>query len=129
MERRGREAANNGPPEREGVYGWSSGKDTGKWLMCVATHYIPWIPEILNLGKYERQHYIGINPDLREEDKQKQIAQKEKDFVAMILGAYKAEPFDGFKTFHGKKNSRLVAIGPINLPVSRLFVEAVIKES
>jgi len=85
--------------------------------------------EILNLGKYERQHYIGINPDLREEDKQKQIAQKEKDFVAMILGAYKAEPFDGFKTFHGKKNSRLVAIGPINLPVSRLFVEAVIKES
>ena len=85
--------------------------------------------EILNLGKYERQHYIGINPDLREEDKQKQIAQKEKDFVAMILSAYKAEPFDGFKTFHGKKNSRLVAIGPINLPVSRLFVEAVIKES
>ncbi len=85
--------------------------------------------EILNLGKYERQHYIGINPDLREEDKQKQIAQKEKDFVAMVLSAYKAEPFDGFKTFHGKKNSRLVAIGPINLPVSRLFVEAVIKES
>lgn len=85
--------------------------------------------EILNLGKYERQHYIGINPDLREEDRQKQIAQKEKDFVALILSAYKAESFDGFKTFHGKKNSRLVAIGPINLPVSRLFVEAVIKES
>lgn len=85
--------------------------------------------EILNLGKYERQHYIGINPDLREEDKQKQIAQKEKDFVALILSAYKAEVFDGFRTFHGKKNSRLVAIGPINLPVSRLFVDAVIKES
>src|SRR3989338_8181827 len=47
MERRGREAANNGPPEREGVYGRSSGKDTGKWLMCVATHYIPWILEFL----------------------------------------------------------------------------------
>src|SRR5665213_3946731 len=71
--------------------------------------------EILNLGKYERQHYIGINPNLREEEKEKQIAQKEKDFVALILSAYKAEPFDGFKTFHGKKSSRLVAIGPINL--------------
>jgi adenine-specific DNA methylase len=23
--------------------------------------------EILNLGKYERQHYIGVNPNLREE--------------------------------------------------------------
>jgi site-specific DNA-methyltransferase (adenine-specific)/adenine-specific DNA-methyltransferase len=85
--------------------------------------------EILNLGKYERQHYIGINPNLREEEKEKQIAQKEKDFVALILSAYKAEPFDGFKTFHGKKSSRLIAIGPINLPVSRLFVDAVIKEA
>lgn len=84
--------------------------------------------EILNLGKYERQHYIGVNQDLREEEKQKQIAKKEKDFVSLILSAYKAEPTDGFKTFHGKKSARLVAIGPINLPVSRLFVEAVIDE-
>lgn len=84
--------------------------------------------EILNLGKYERQHYIGVNPNLREEEKEKQLAKKEKDFVSLVLSAYKAEAFDGFKTFHGKKNSRLVAIGPINLPLSRLFVEAVIKE-
>ncbi|OGN16271.1 MAG: DNA methylase [Candidatus Yanofskybacteria bacterium RIFCSPHIGHO2_02_FULL_44_12b] len=85
--------------------------------------------EILNLGKYERQHYIGVNPNLREEEKQKQLAKKEKDFVALVLSAYKAEAFDGFKTFHGKKNSRLVAIGPINLPLSRLFVDQVIKEA
>lgn len=84
--------------------------------------------EILNLGKYERQHYVGVNPNLREEQKQQQIAQKEKDFVSMILSAYKAEPIEGFKTFYGKKASRLVAIGPINLPVSRLFVEAIIDE-
>jgi site-specific DNA-methyltransferase (adenine-specific)/adenine-specific DNA-methyltransferase len=85
--------------------------------------------EILNLGKYERQHYIGVNPNLREEEKAKQLAKKEKDFVSLVLSAYKAEPFEGFKTFHGKKSSRLVAIGPINLPVSRLYVDAVIKES
>jgi len=30
--------------------------------------------EILNLGKYERQHFIGINPNLREEDRLKQLA-------------------------------------------------------
>ncbi len=84
--------------------------------------------EILNLGKYDRQHYIGINPNLREEEKRQQIAQKEQEFVALILGAYKAEPIEGFKTFYGKKAARLVAIGPINLPVSRLFVEAVIAE-
>lgn len=84
--------------------------------------------EILNLGKYERQFYVGINPNLREEEQQKQIAQKEKDFISLILSAYKAEDVEGFKTFHGKKSSRLVAVGPINLPVSRLFVEAVVAE-
>ena len=26
--------------------------------------------EILNLGKYERQHYIGVNPNLREAEQQ-----------------------------------------------------------
>src|SRR4030067_3852541 len=33
--------------------------------------------EILNLGKYERQHYIGANPNLREAAQQKQLAEKE----------------------------------------------------
>jgi len=84
--------------------------------------------EILNLGKYERQHYIGVNPNLRGEEKQKQIAAKEEDFLTLILSAYKAESINGFKTFHGKKSARLVTVGPINLPVSRLFVEEVIKE-
>ena len=84
--------------------------------------------EILNLGKYERQHYIGVNPDLREEQKQKQLAKKEKDFVRLIVKAYKAESINNFKTFVAKKNGRLIAIGPINLPASRLSVEEVIKE-
>ena len=84
--------------------------------------------EILNLGKYERQHYIGVNPDLREEQKQAQLAQKEADFVKLITRAYKAEPIENFKTFVAKKAGRLVAIGPINLPTSRLFVEEVINE-
>lgn len=84
--------------------------------------------EILNLGKYERQHYIGVNPNLRDEEKQKQVAEKEKNFLNLILSAYKAETVSGFKTFHGKKASRLIAVGPINLPVSRLFADEVIDE-
>ncbi len=84
--------------------------------------------EILNLGKYERQHYIGVNPDLREAEQQKQLEAKEAAFVDLILRAYRAEKTDGFKTFNGKKVGRLVAIGPVNLPVTRLFVEEVILE-
>lgn len=84
--------------------------------------------EILNLGKYERQHFIGVNPNLREEEQQRQLAQKEEKFLDLILRAYQAEKTDGFATFHGKKSGRLVAVGPINLPVTRLFVEEVILE-
>jgi DNA modification methylase len=84
--------------------------------------------EILNLGKYERQHYIGINTNLRDEEKQKQIAQREKEFLDLILHAFRADHVEGFTTFHGKKNNRMVTVGPINLPVTRLFVEEVINE-
>jgi DNA modification methylase len=84
--------------------------------------------EILNLGKYERQHYIGVNPNLREAEQQKQLAEKEAAFLDLILRAYRAEKTDGFACFHGKKAGRLVAVGPVNLPVTRLFVEEVILE-
>jgi DNA modification methylase len=84
--------------------------------------------EILNLGKYERQHYIGVNPNLREAEQQKQLEEKEAAFLDLILRAYRAEKTEGFATFHGKKSGRLVAVGPVNLPVTRLFVEEVILE-
>jgi DNA modification methylase len=84
--------------------------------------------EILNLGKYERAHYIGVNLNLREEERQAQLAQKERDFIALILKAYKAETVENFRCFHGKKAGRVVAVGPVNLPVTRLFVEEIILE-
>jgi len=89
----------------------------------------PWRAfEILNLGKYERQHYIGVNPSLRNQEKQKQLEAKEKAFIELILKSYKAEAIEGTSTFHGKKAGRMVAVGPVNLPVTRLFVEEVINE-
>jgi site-specific DNA-methyltransferase (adenine-specific)/adenine-specific DNA-methyltransferase len=104
--------------------------------------------EVLNLGRYERQAYLNVGGRLSGVQKEQALAQKEGDFRALILRAYKATPFggntdaasggggsgshaaqasqDGF--FHGAKAGRLVAIGPINLPVGRLFVEEVITE-
>ena len=84
--------------------------------------------EILNLGKYERQAFIGLNPNLREEEQRHQLEAKEAAFLELILKAYKAERTDGLRVFHGKKAGRLVVIGPVNLPVTRLFVEEVILE-
>ena len=84
--------------------------------------------EILNLGKYERQHFVGLNPNLREEEQQKQLQEKEVAFLDLILNAYRAEKVENFAAFHGKKAGRLVAVGPVNLPVTRLFVEEIILE-
>ena len=84
--------------------------------------------EILNLGKYERQHYIGVNPNLREAEQRKQSVEREKAFIDLILCAYAAEKTESFANFQGKKAGRLVAIGPVNLPVTRLFVEEIILE-
>ena len=84
--------------------------------------------EILNLGRYERQHYVGLNPNLREEQRQQQADEKERAFLDLILRAYRAERTEGFQTFHGKRAGRVVAVGPVNMPVSRLFVEEIILE-
>ena len=84
--------------------------------------------EILNLGKYERQHYVGLNNDLREEQKQQQLAARESAFLELILRAYRAEAVQGFSTFHGKRAGRMVVVGPVNMPVTRLFVEEIMLE-
>ncbi len=84
--------------------------------------------EILNLGKYQRQHYIYDGKTERDEIKQQQKLKKEKEFERLILDAYKATNIDGFATIHGKKGSDFVSLGPINQPLSRNHVEEVISE-
>lgn len=85
--------------------------------------------EILNLGKYERQLYVGQNSNLSSDQQNQQQVQKEQDFIDLILKAYKATNVSGFDHFVGKKNNRLVAVGPINLPVGRNFIHELIGEA
>ncbi|MCE9585094.1 site-specific DNA-methyltransferase [Candidatus Nomurabacteria bacterium] len=84
--------------------------------------------EILNVGKYERESFLGTNDNLRAEEKIKQAERKERDFINLILSAYKAEPVESFINVVGKKRDRLVAIGPINLPVSSKFIQEIVAE-
>ncbi len=84
--------------------------------------------EVLNLGRYERQAYLNVGGRLSGKQKEQALMQKEREFRDLILRAYRAEPLEGESFFHGKNAGRLVVIGPINLPVGRLFVEEVITE-
>jgi len=84
--------------------------------------------EILNLGKYQRQHFIYDGKSERDELKKKEKIQKENAFKSLILEAYKATEIQGFNTLHGKKGFEFISIGPVNQSLSRNHVEEVINE-
>ncbi len=84
--------------------------------------------DVMNLGRYERQAYLNVGGNLSKKQKEFALARKEQEFRELILRAYKAQPVENDAFFHGKNAGRLVVVGPINLPVGRLFVEEVITE-
>ena len=75
--------------------------------------------EILNLGKYERQFFVGIDPTLPDEQRRAISLQKEEHYLTLILNAYKAERNFQTPPFHGRKGSALVLVGPIDAPVTQ----------
>jgi len=84
--------------------------------------------EILNLGRYERDNYLQENENLRDEEKRIQRENKEKQFVNLILQAYKAEAVSSFNSFVGKKRDRMIAVGSVDMPITNEFLEEVIAE-
>jgi len=84
--------------------------------------------EILNLGRCEGNKFVCANPNLADGNRERELQEQKRAQVSLILRAYQADEIDGFQTFQGKKSGRLVAVGPVNLPVTRLFVEEIIKE-
>jgi DNA modification methylase len=85
--------------------------------------------EILNVGKYEREYYVNhVSGDLREEEKRQVRVRKEKEYINLILSAYKAESVESFNTFVGKKRDRLVAIGSVDLPITSGLIQDIVKE-
>lgn len=88
--------------------------------------------DILNLGKYERQFFAGIDPTLPEAERRAQSARKEEDYLALILSAYKAQRLAQSPPFHGARGSTLVHVGPVDAPITRAAVneavEAAVKQ-
>lgn len=83
----------------------------------------PWRSfEILNLGKYERQWFAGIDPTLPADQRAIASANKEAAYIALILEAYRAQPVDQSPPFHGHKDGAFVVVGPLDAPVNELTV-------
>lgn len=79
--------------------------------------------EILNLGKYERQWFVGIDPTLPAEAREAARAEKEGRYLALILEAYASEPVEQTPPFHGRKGDALVYVGPVDAPVTESAVQ------
>lgn len=96
-------------------------KDTGKDYRAF---------EILNLGKYQRQHYIQKNYTSQDEASHAALqSAKEREFISLILQAYKAEPIQGSDEFAGQKAGRMVAVGPIDMPIARDGIAEIVKSA
>ncbi len=84
--------------------------------------------EVLNLGKYERKYFMGVNLDLTEEEQRRQIEAKQEAYINLILEGYRAKRVKGFKTLHGVKAQRFVHVGPLDFPVTKATIEEIYEE-
>ena len=82
--------------------------------------------EILNLGKYERQYFVGIDPNVPEPQRRVQSIQREEHYVNLILSAYKGERVFQNPPFHGRKGRTWVVVGPIDAPVTKAQFDEVV---
>lgn len=84
--------------------------------------------EVLNLGKYERKYFMGVNLDLTEKEQKKQLEQKQESYLNLILDGYKAKRADGLKMLHGVKAQRFVHVGPLDFPITKAAIEEIYAE-
>lgn len=87
----------------------------------------PWRSfEILNLGKYERQYFVGIDPSLPEDQRRALSLQKEEHYISLILQAYQAERSFSVPPFQGRKGNALIFVGAVDAPVTSGQIKLVI---
>ena len=81
--------------------------------------------EILNLGKYERQHWqLAVVNGGKKTSEGKKIAH----YVEFILELYRGETIGGFTHLHGKKDNDFVHIGAVDAPVTMNEIKEAIEE-
>lgn len=73
--------------------------------------------EVLNMGKYERQHWMSSS-----------IGQDLKDYINFILELFHARPLSGMQFIHGKKGSNAVHVGLVDSSVTRQEITDALKE-
>ena len=81
--------------------------------------------EILNLGKYERQHWstAHFGEDSNEDGKIDYY-----EYIKFILKLYKAEAISGGNHLHGRRSKAMIRVGSVSSPVTFQEVQEAIDE-
>ena len=80
--------------------------------------------KVLNLGKYERKYWQGLEFGLKTEHQPDAYFQ----YIEFILQLYKAKPISGYRHLHGKKGQTLVHVGAVDAPVTISEISDTISE-
>ena len=107
------------------------GCDLGRWGTHVTRKRLLDIEnckpfDILNLGKYERQYWQGVNFGSAKNKPLTEHALYE--YLAFILKLYGAQLLSGMTHLHGKKGKSLVHIGAVDAPVTIGEIDAAVNE-
>ncbi|MFQ3609493.1 MAG: site-specific DNA-methyltransferase, partial [Chloroherpetonaceae bacterium] len=102
--------------------------DLGRFAIHTARKRLLQIPnvrpfEVLNLGKYERQAWLGGFGESAEAAEAKYQA-----YLDFMIKLYGGERISGNPWIHGRKKGRLVHIGSVDAPVSLGDVRSVVTE-
>ena len=82
--------------------------------------------EILNLGGYQTNSFLGIDQSLSEDEKLLQANIKREDFIDLILTAYGAQRSEQLHPFSGSKTGTAILIGSIDSAVTQDQVQQAI---
>ena len=81
---------------------------------------------LLNLGKYERQHWQGVTfGSAHQGDDAREIYY---EYLTFILKLYRAAPIPEMEYLHGRKGRALVHVGPVHAPVTIQDIERALEE-
>jgi adenine-specific DNA-methyltransferase len=105
------------------------GCDLGRWGVHVTRKRLLGIQkckpfEVLNLGKYERQYWQGVNFGTAKPI----VEQTLYEYLAFVLKLYGAQPVAGLAHLHGKKGKAMIHIGAVDAPVTIGEIDAAVDE-
>ncbi len=82
--------------------------------------------EILNLGSYERQYFLGVDQDTKSAALDASREEMREKFVDLVMGAYGGQKSEQLPGFDGVKGNAVVFVGPLDAPVTEESVRRAI---